>query len=103
MAIPPIPEFERLLSSISLDTYARGEGRQFFDVVRANTHFDGKEFFHTPAISASYLPGTMTFEAALKRLGEEVRKSKHLANDSMLRLLLGMSAVTRPLEISAVA
>ena len=103
MAIPQIPEFERFLSSISMDAHAEKEGRQFFDAVRAHTHFDGREFFHIPAISASYLPGTMTFEAALKRLGEEVQKSKHLANDSMLRLLLGLSAITRPLEISAVA
>jgi hypothetical protein len=103
MAIAPIPEFERFLSSISFDTHAAQEGRQFFDVICSKNHFDGKRYLRTPAISASYFLGEMTFDAALKRLGEEVRKSKHLAGDSMLRLLLGMSAASRPLETSAVA
>ena len=100
MPIPPIPEFERFLSSISIDAHAAQEGRQFFEVIPAK---DGNLHSGTPAMSGSYLPGEMTFEAALKRLGEEVRKSNHLANDSMLRLLLGMTAASRPVETSAVA
>ena len=103
MAIPPIPEFERFLSSISIDAHAAQDGRQFFDVIRAKNHFDGKRYAHTPAMNASYLPGEMTFAVALKTLGKEVRKSDHLANDSMLQLLLGMAAANRPVATSAVA
>jgi hypothetical protein len=103
MAIPPIPEFERFLSSISIDAHAAQDGRQFFDVIRAKNLFDGKQYAHTPAMCASYLPGEMTFDGALTRLGKEVRKSDHLANDSMLQLLLGISAASRPVGTSAVA
>jgi hypothetical protein len=97
LAIPQIPDFERFLSSISTDAHAAKDGRQFFDVIGAKNHFDRKAYSHTPAMSVSYLPGEMTFGAALTRLGKEVRKSDHLANDSMLRLLFGMSAASRAL------
>jgi hypothetical protein len=103
MAIPQIAELERFLSSISIDPHAAQEGHQFFDVIPAKLQSDGHLYSQIAPMSGSYLPGGMKFDSVLKRLGEEVRKSNHLANDSMLRLLLGMSAVSRPAETPAVA
>jgi hypothetical protein len=103
MAIPQIPELERFLSSISFDSNVPQEGRQLFDVIPIKLQFDGHLYSQIPAMSASYLPGEVKFDSALKRLSGEVRKSNHFANDSMLRLLLGISAASRPAETSAVA
>jgi hypothetical protein len=103
VAIPAIPELDRFLSSISLDTVGSLDGRHAFEVIRPKTHFDGNRYVHTPAIEASCVPGKITFEAVLKTLGNEVRKVNHLANDAMLRLLLVVAAASRPADRSAVA
>jgi hypothetical protein len=39
----------------------------------------------------------------LKTIREELEKSDHLASDSMLKLLLVMAAMSRPVETTAVA
>jgi hypothetical protein len=71
-------------------------------VIRAKNAFDGARYSSTPAVTGSCATGAMTFDGAMARLAKVVKGSKHLANDAMLRLLLGMSSVGRPADIPAV-
>jgi hypothetical protein len=101
MAIPAIPEFEHFLSSISLDMANAHLDQKFFNVVDPTVQFDGTRYTIKEAIRAAYLPSVMTFDAAVARLGKEVSKSGHFSNDRIIRLLLGMSAASRPFGTSA--
>jgi hypothetical protein len=102
MAIPQIPQFEKLLSSISVHTEAQRDDRPSFDVVRGGFDYDGVNYFPVHPVTASYDAGELTLDAAIERIAKELKNSRHWSDCNadhlrhLVRLLLGIAAISRP-------
>jgi hypothetical protein len=96
MAIPSQPEFESLLSSITVARPANAADWEPLEILAPEWHSDGKRLWPSDGVTAwARAAGPLTMSALLRRLAKELAAKGHPSNDRISKIILGIFTYLR--------
>lgn len=91
MGIPFQPEFETLLSALTLVQPANAVEWESLEILPSTCHSDGKRLWASDSMTAwAPVSVRLTSTALLRRLTKELAAKAHPCNDSLARIVLGI-------------